>query len=163
MPFDPWPVAAAGLVAGLLMLAVRSVLTALGVDLRMDLLLMWGTLFGLRGAAGRIAGLAMHAAMSVAIGAVYALGFHLLGVMDNLWLWGLLGGVVHWVLAGLFLTAVPAMHPEIPARRAAPGTFSRNFGRGDVAAFLAGHLAYGLAFAVVYAILHRAGGAAAAF
>jgi hypothetical protein len=163
VPVDLAPVAAAGLIGGAFMLAVTPVIAALGVDLRMDLLLMWGTIFRLGGLAARVAGLATHAAMSVGIALVYAVGFQQLGVRDGLWFWGLLGGFVHWVLGGLFLTVVPPMHPEIPERHAEPGPFASNFGRADVSVFLTGHLGFGLAFGVGYALLHPAGGAPAAF
>ncbi|MDQ3871095.1 MAG: hypothetical protein M3301_05710, partial [Chloroflexota bacterium] len=119
--------------------------------------------FGLRGAAGRVVGLAMHAVVSLGIGVIYAAGFQVLGLREPLFLWGLVGGAVHWLFAGLFLAVVPSMHPEIPDQLQVPGAFARNFGGADVAAFLAGHLLYGLSFGVVYALLHPAGRAAAAF
>lgn len=163
MPVDVLPVGAAGLIGGAVMLAVRPLIGALGLELRMDLPLMWGAVFRLGGVVGRVVGLSMHAAISVGIAFVYAVGFQLLGVRDNLWAWGLLGGFVHWVLGGLFLTVVPLIHPGIPRGIPPPGPFARNFGRADVCAFLAGHLGFGLTYGVAYALLHPAGGTGAAF
>ncbi len=161
MPIQLGSAAAAGLVGGVLMLGLRSLLTALGVDLRMDLLLMWGTLFRVRGALRQVVGLAMHAAVSLVIGVIYAVGFQLFGARDGLLLWGLLGGTIHWLFAGLFLAIVPSMHPEVPEQHPAPGPFARNLGGGEVSAFLAGHLVYGLSFGVAYAILNPGGAASA--
>jgi hypothetical protein len=86
---------------------------------------------------------------------VYALGFQALGIPEeSAWVWGVLGGAVHWGLGGLFLTIVPQLHPEIPEGRGAPGPFAVNYGALEVAAFIASHLAYGLVFAISYALLH---------
>ncbi len=105
-------------------------------------------------------GFLFHLIVSGAIALIYAWAFNLLGLRDNLWLWGLLGGAIHYVLAGMFLVMVPAMHPEIPEQRPVPGAFARNFGVPDVPAFLMGHLIYGLVVGIAYAYLHGNAGAA---
>lgn len=148
------PAAVAGLVAGAVMVLVRVGLRAAGYELRMDVVRMWGTMFKQHGTAGTVVGWMMHLAMSVLIGLMYAYGFQLLGVTENIWLWGLLGGAVHWLMAGIFLIIVPPMHPEIPERRPAPGAFAKDFGTHDSVAFLLGHLLYGLIFGILYGILH---------
>jgi hypothetical protein len=144
----------AGLVAGIAMILVRMAVRVAGLPLRMDVLLMWGTMFGQHGTNGRLVGWAMHLLASGLIGIAYAFGFELVGVaQETAWVWGVIGGVIHWGLGGLFLAIVPQLHPEIPEGRGAPGPFAVNYGSAEIAAFLAGHLAYGLVFAVVYALL----------
>lgn len=61
----------------------------------MDIVRMWGTMLKLDGGEMRVAGWVIHLVASAAIALIYAWGFDVLGVSDNLWLWGLLGGVIH--------------------------------------------------------------------
>ena len=89
---------------------------------------------------------------------IYALGFYLVGANDNLWLWGLVGGVVHYLIAGL---VIGAMHPEIPDRIAAQGAYYKRYGALDVVSFMTGHLTFGLLVGIFYGYL--TGGIAAAF
>ncbi|MFN2483523.1 MAG: hypothetical protein ABR509_01110 [Candidatus Limnocylindria bacterium] len=121
-------------------------------------------MFGVHGAGERWFGMAMHLAVSVVIGLAYAFGFaFLFHAAEALWLWGLVGGLIHWAIAGLFLAIAPEMNPEMPQRIAAPGMFASALGRADVVGFLIGHVAYGVSFGILYALLHPAGGAGAAF
>ena len=164
MEIDLPAAAAAGLVAGAVMLAARLLLRLVGLRLQMDVTLMWSSMFGLHDASGRAVGLATHLVVSVAVGLIYAAGVRLLfGADDALWLWGLLGGVLHYVIAGAFLAVAPEMNPEMPESVPAPGMFAARLGGADVGAFLAAHLAYGLTFGIAYALLHPAGGIGAAF
>jgi hypothetical protein len=165
MEFQLWPALAAGVIGGALMAGTRMLMkNVAGVDLRMDMPAMLGTMVGGDGTPARMTGMAMHLVLSALIGAVYAWGFAaLFNVRDNLWLWGLLGGAVHWAIAGLVIGMMPAMHPEVPGRLPAPGPFAKNLGMPDVPAFLMGHLLYGVAVGIVYALLHPAGGADVAF
>lgn len=57
------------------------------------------------------------------------------------------------MLAGLFLTIVPPMHPEIPEERPARGAFAARFGSVDVAGFLMSLLVYGLLVGIIYGYL----------
>lgn len=151
----------AGLIAGAAMLLVRVSLRAAGLDLRMDVVRMWATIFRLRGGSGWMVGLVMHLVVSVAVGLVYAFGLrYIFNASDGLAVWGVIGGVIHYVIAGVFLTIAPDLNPEMPQRVPAPGMFAGRLGGADVAGFLAGHLAYGLAFGIAYAVLHPAGGGA---
>ncbi|MDQ3879944.1 MAG: hypothetical protein M3295_02535 [Chloroflexota bacterium] len=164
MDFDPGAAALAGLLAGVVMIATRLVIRAAGVDLRMDVLRMWSTMFRIHGAPGRWFGMGMHLLVSVVVGVVYALGLrYLFNATDAYWLWGLLGAAIHYVIAGAFLTIAPEMNPEMPQRIPAPGPFATKLGGADVGGFLAGHLTYGVSFAILYALLHPAGGASVAF
>jgi hypothetical protein len=162
--FAFWPAALAGVIGGAVMFGTRLVMKkVVGVDLKMDVARMWGTMMGAHGTSGRVLGFVFHLVVSALIAVVYAWAFDALGIRDDLWLWGLVGGAIHWVIAGMFLAMVPSMHPEIPEERPAPGAFAKNFGAPDVPAFLMGHLLYGFVVGVVYAYLHAGGGGNAAF
>ncbi len=158
MPVEIWPAVIAGIVAGIIMVLMSKVMKAAGAPLDMDVVRMWGTMLKLHGGAMRVVGWVIHLVASAAIALLYAWGFDLLGVDDNLWLWGLFGGVIHWVLGGLFLILVPPMHPEIPEQRPAPGAFASHFGAVDVAGFLMSHLVYGLLVGILYGYLYSTGG-----
>ena len=164
MELDLGAAALAGLLAGVVMVATRLVIRASGVDLRMDVMRMWSTMFRVHGPAARWFGMGMHLLVSVVVGVLYAVGLrYLFNAADVFWLWGLVGGAIHYVIAGAFLAIAPEMNPEMPQRIPAPGVYATALGRADVVGFLAGHLAYGVSFAVLYALLHPAGGAAVAF
>ncbi len=165
MEFEFWPAVLAGVIGGAVMFGTRLMMKkVVGVDLKMDITRIWGTMLGVHATAGRVLGLIIHLLVSAAIALAYAWGFaYIFGVRDNLWLWGLIGGVIHWIIAGLFLAMVPVMHPEIPERRPAPGAFAKNFGVPDVPGFLMGHLLYGVVVGMLYASFHTGGGWNAAF
>ncbi len=164
MNFAFWAAIWAGTLGGAVMFGTRLLMKhIMRLDLKMDMMGVWGSMLHLHGMIGHVVGLLIHLAGSAAIGLIYAWAFAaLLGTANNLWLWGLLGGLIHWVLAGLFFAVLPALHPEIPERRPNPGAFIKNFGAPDGLGFLIGHLVYGVAVAILYAYF-TGGGTAAAF
>jgi hypothetical protein len=162
MPFEFWPAVFAGMIAGLFMEMPMAMKLA-GVPMKMDMLLTWGTMMKVHGNAGRALGMGIHLMLSAAVALIYALGFNVLNATGAFWAWGLLGGLIHWAIAGMVLSMIPAMHPEMPERVPAPGAYVRSFGPLDMGGFLMGHLLYGLAVGVFYALFHSAGGVEAAF
>ena len=161
MNLDAGAAVLAGLVAGVVMLAVRMAMRTAGIHLRMDVVRMWATFFRLAGTTGFTVGLAMHLLVSAGVGLVYALGLHyVFAATDALWLWGVLGGVIHYVIAGGFLAVAPDLNPEMPERIPAPGPYATRLGPRDVLGFLVSHLSYGLTWGVAYGLLHPGGGAA---
>ena len=150
----------AGLTAGIAMSTVRATIRAAGVPLRLDVVRVWGAVLGRSGSTGLWAGLVAHLAVSAAVGLVYALAFDLLAAAESLWLWGVIGGVIHYLVGGAALGLIRGIQPGVPARRTPPGPYARRLGMPDAAAFLAAHLAFGLVFALAYGFLHPAAGAA---
>lgn len=144
------PALAAGLIGGLVMLLLQAGASATGRR-QFDLLGMWASLLGLREL--RFLGLVIHLAVSAAVSVLYVLGFRIAGASDYGWAWGLTGGVIHWIIAGSFIGAIPA-HDE----RISPGPFGTGLGSQTAAGFLLAHLAYGLVVGVAYFALHPAGG-----
>jgi hypothetical protein len=150
MEFQFWPAVFAGLVGGLVMSMLDWMMKPMGM--RMDPHHMWGTMMKLRGGAGYTMGFVVHMVISAALALLYALFFAIVGVQANLWAWGLLGGLIHWAIAGgMVMPMVPAMHPEIPEREPAPGMFVKNYGTLDATGFLMTHLLYGLVVGLLYA------------
>lgn len=68
---------------------------------------------------------------------------------------GALFGVVHWVIVGLMMGAMPMMHAGIRAGSVpAPGVYMlKNDGPMAFIGGLVGHVIYGVVVAVVYAAL----------
>ncbi len=158
-----WPAMVAGAIAGVIMFSMRVLMKMAGVNIHMDMMSLWGSMLTVHGTGGVAVGLVFHLLGSAVIGLIYAWVFDLIDMGDRLWLWGLLGGAIHWVLAGFFMAILPAIHVEIPEQQPAPGLFIANFGMTDVATFLMGHLLYGLAVGILYASLHEDGGMSVAF
>ncbi len=77
---------------------------------------------------------------------------------DHLAWWGLIAGAVHGVLGGIVVGVWPDLHPDLhpdmPDRVPPPGVFYRHYGWPDVAQFIVGHLWFGVAAGVLYALLH---------
>ena len=148
MELDFWAAVAAGIAAGVAMSAIAVGMKPLGLEL--DPHQMWATMLRAHGAAGYFLGVVVHLVLSGVVGLVYAVGFEVVGAERSLWAWGLLGGAIHWLVAGLVMGLIPAVRPDVAEPRRAPGPFLKNFGMPDVPAFLADHLVYGLVFGIAY-------------
>jgi hypothetical protein len=153
-----WPALVAGFIGGAMMVVMRLLMRKAGLELPMDISRIWGTMLELHGATGLLIGLAIHLLGSAGIALIYAWAFDVLGVEDRLLFWGLLGGLIHWFIAGLFFAILPALHPEIPKRQPAPGAFLHHFGIPSVPVFFVGHVMYGVVVAILYGALHQDGG-----
>ncbi|MGI8510332.1 MAG: DUF6789 family protein [Gemmatimonadaceae bacterium] len=131
----------AGVVGGIVMVILMWMARTF-MGMHMDLSMMEGTLFLPMGPTAWIVGFIMHLIISGLIGLLYAWGFenvtHRSGAVV-----GMGFGVIHAVLAGLFMGMVPAMHPRIPEMMPAPGFFLSNMGMMGIIALFVLHLVYG--------------------
>ena len=151
------PAILAGLIAGAVMEGPVYLQKALGLPVKQNIFRTWGRMFGLTGTSGYVAGAAFHEALSAAIAVVYAVGFRLLGVEDNLLLWGAIGALVHYTLAGPVVALLPSVDPETN-EVGRQGFAYKNYGKLDVATSFVGHLTFGLLTAALYALFHSGGG-----
>ena len=148
MEFEFGAAVPAGIVAGVVMMAVGLMMKPMGI--KMDPQRMWGAMMRLYGGSGWAAGFVVHLVVSVLVALVYALGFELVGAHSYLWLWGFLGGAIHWTIAGVVMAMMPAIRPEVGEGLPAPGMFVKNYGMPDIPGFLMSHLAYGVAVGIAY-------------
>ncbi len=155
MEFQFWPAVLAGLIAGAIMEGPVYMQKALGLNLKQNIFRTWGRMLGLHGGGGYLAGLMFHQVLAAAIALVYAAGFALLGVRDNLWLWGLLGAVIHYLIAGIVVGALPSVDPNDPRRVGEQGAYYKNYGPLDMGTFLMGHMSFGLLVGILYALFTR--------
>jgi hypothetical protein len=119
-----------------------------------DLVQLLGSMFDPKG--NRMLGWAMRAMMGVVFGVVYA-EIWSLGIGAPTWLFGLIFGLGHWLLAGLTMGGVPMLHAGVRSGTApAPGLYMT--ANGGIKAFMGGalgHMPFGLATALTYAQFAR--------
>ncbi len=161
MNFQFWPAVLAGLIAGAIMEGPVYIQKGLGLNLKQNIFRTWGRMLGLHGGGGYFAGFLFHQALSAVIALIYAGVFSLLGVRDNLWLWGVLGAAVHYLIAGVVVAALPSVDPDNPRRVGEQGAYYKNYGALDMGTFLMGHMSFGLLVGILYGIF--TGGSDAAF
>jgi hypothetical protein len=158
MDFELVPAIIAGLIAGIFMETPLFLVKAIGVPVKQNIFRTWGKMLGFGEGAGRyVAGFAFHEALSAAIALGYALAFDMLGIDGSLWLWGLIGGLVHWTLAGPVVKVIPSVDPDT-GEVGRQGFAYRHYGALDVVMSLGGHLTFGLSFAILYGLLRSNGG-----
>jgi hypothetical protein len=121
----------------------------------MDIVGMLGAMFSKE--SNRPLGWMIHLMMGVVFALIYAL-LWTIGIGTVSPTWGIVFGIVHWLLVGLMMGMMPMMHVGIKsggAQRAprAPGVFMLN--NGGMMAFvggLMGHAIYGVVVAVIYGL-----------
>ncbi len=152
------PAILAGLIAGAIMEGPVYLQKALGLPVKQNIFRTWGRMFGLTGTATYLVGAVFHEALAAVIAIVYAVGFQLLGVTDNLFVWGVVGALVHYTLAGPVVAILPSVDPETN-EVGRQGFAYKNYGKLDVATSFVGHMAFGVLTAALYGVFHSAGGA----
>ena len=157
LDIEIWPAVLAGLIAGAVMEGPVYLQKALRLPVKQNIFRTWGNLLGLRGTGGYVAGVLFHEALAAAIAIGYAYFFGVIGVDGSLWLWGLIGALVHYTLAGPVVKVLPSLNPdtgEVGKRAFA----YRNYGALDVATSLVGHLSFGVLTGILYGLFHSGGG-----
>ncbi len=163
MDFELGPAIVAGLIAGTLMEGPVYMQKALGLPVKQNIFRTWGqNLLGVKGGAGYFAGFMFHQGIAVFAAILYALFFDIVGADDNLWLWGLIGALIHYALAGPVVAKIPSLDPETGVV-GAQGFAYKNYGALDVATSFIGHMGFGLSTGIVYGLLHSMGGSSVAF
>lgn len=163
MEFELVPAILAGLIAGTIMEGPVYMQKAVGLPLKQNIFRTWGqNLLGIPGDGGYVAGFLFHQGIAVVAAVLYALFFQAIGADGGLWLWGLVGGLVHYLIAGPVVAKIPSLDPATGVV-GAQGFAYRNYGALDVATSLMGHLIFGASTGIFYGLLHSAGGFGAAF
>ena len=139
----------AGIVGTIIMTLVMVMAPKMGMP-KMDIVGMLGSMFG--APPNRALGMMMHLMMGVVFALIYA-ALWAYGVGAATWLFGLVFGLVHWLIAGMMMAGIPMMHKGIKSGQVpAPGAYMMN--NGGAMAFmggLIGHLVFGLVVALTYA------------
>jgi uncharacterized membrane protein YagU involved in acid resistance len=107
---------------------------------KMDIIGMLGTMFTTNQGAARVMGTIAHFMMGVVFAIVYALLWSF-GAGSPTWLWGLIFGAIHAVVAMVMIPVMMGMHPHPPQMDRGPMM---------MAGLLMGHLVFGLVVALTY-------------
>ncbi len=156
------PAILAGLIAGAVMEGPVYLQKALGLPVKQNIFRTWGQLVGQRGTTGYVVGIVIHQLVAVVAAVLYAVFFRLIGVEGDLWLWGLIGGLVHWTIAGPVVKLLPSLDPET-GEIGKQGLAYKNYGALDVVTSLVGHLAFGTLTGILYGYFHSRGDSDLAF
>jgi hypothetical protein len=131
----------AGVTGALVMTIIMALARFAGMDFNLEMIM--GTWFGLEPGVGTwLFGLVVHLAIGGLIGLAYGSAFEY-WLHRARWSTGVGVAVIHTVIAGILMGALPAVHPLIPEVLMAPGPFLVNFGLSGIVAFVVLHLIYG--------------------
>jgi uncharacterized membrane protein YagU involved in acid resistance len=132
------------IIAGLLGTLVMTVLMAMAPWMgmpRMDIIGMLGAMFTASKGTSRVFGTLAHFMMGVIFAIIYSLLWNL-GIGSPAWLWGLIFGAIHGVVAMVMMPVMMKMHPRPP---------QMNGGLLMMVGLLIGHMVFGLVVALTYA------------
>jgi hypothetical protein len=139
----------AGLAGGAAMSLLMLGLRAAGL-LPVNLEMLLGTMLGAEQNQNTwLIGLGIHLMISGLIALIYAAGFEYVTHYAG-WRVGAGFGLIHALIGGVVMGAMPALHPLVPEAMAAPGPFLSHFGPLGVAAFFATHVVYGAIVGAIY-------------
>ncbi|MCH8185075.1 MAG: hypothetical protein IH862_03100 [Chloroflexi bacterium] len=152
MDFDGGAAVGAGLIGG----AVMGMLLYMGIwmmprQMKMNLFLMLGTMMFRDRTMAIVAGGMMHAVMSIVFGLIHVAFFVAFDLETELVAWGILFGVVHWMISGMGLGMMPMMHPLI--RRGemdSPGAFALSYPPMTAMGFFMLHIVFGIVVGALY-------------
>lgn len=134
----------AGLVATAIMTAIMYMAPYMGFP-KMDMMGMIGTMFTERGSGATILGAVVHFMMGAIFAIIYAfLWASVIGAPT--WLWGIIFGLVHGIIAIAVMPMMKGMHPR-------PEAFEMGSGTMAIVGILTGHAIFGLVVALVYSAL----------
>ncbi len=101
-----------------------------------------------------LAGAMMHGAMSIVFGLIHVVFYNALGLESELIAWGLLFGFVHWLISGMGLSMVPAMHPLMKrGQMETPGAFALSYPPLTAMGFFILILVFGIVVGALYGAL----------
>lgn len=129
----------AGLAGTAVMTALMYMAPMMGMP-KMDIIGMLGTMVAPNRDTAALLGVVIHFMMGVLFAIVYALLWRA-GLGDPTWIWGLIFGAVHGVIAMIGMPVMVRMHPRAPEMES---------GLLMVAGLLMGHMVFGLVGALVY-------------
>jgi hypothetical protein len=130
-----------GILGAAVMTLIMWIARLMGLPANLEMML--GTFTGSQPSDGAwVLGLLIHLTAGGVFALVYAACFEFLTHRAGIGV-GIGIGAIHTIVSGLFLGAIPALHPLIPEQLPAPGLFMAGLGAIGVAAFTLLHLIFG--------------------
>ena len=148
----------AAIIAGVVATVVMTIVMYMGrammpQQMPMNILHMLGTMMTRSTGPAYVMGTMMHGVMGIVFALIHVAVFVAFG-LEALLAWGILFGVVHWVIAGMGMGMMSTMHPVIRSgEMPAPGPFVKNLPMMNVMGFLMVHVIYGLVVGGLYQAL----------
>lgn len=142
--------------AGLLGGGAMTVILYLGIamipnQMKMNLLYLLGSMMVRQKAMAYMAGIMLHGVMSISFALAHVGVYQAFDLDSNLVAWGLLFGLVHYLVVGMALGMMPMMHPRIQAgEMRAPGVYALSYPVVTAGGFLMLHLLFGLMVGGLY-------------
>lgn len=149
----------AAIIAGVVATVVMTIVMYMGravmpQQMPMNILHMLGTMMTRSTGPAYIMGAMMHGVMGIVFALIHVAVFVAFGLEDGLIAWGILFGVVHWVIVGMGMGMMGTMHPVMRSGdMPAPGAFAKNLPMINVMGFLMVHVIYGLVVGGLYQAL----------
>ncbi len=142
----------AGILATLIMTAVMYMgKFMMPKQMPMDILYMLGSMMSTDKMPAYGMGSMMHAGFGIAFALAHIALFVAFDIDDNLVLWGILFGAVHWMIMGMMMGMMKVMHPRIKDGSVPdPGFFVLKFTPMNAMGFMMVHLLYGLSLGALY-------------
>ena len=139
----------AGLVGTIAISMVMAMAPRMGMP-KMDIVDMLSTMFG---KPNRLMGWGMHFMMGVGFALTYSFLWSV-GLGSAAWVYGLVFGGLHWLIAGMVMGMIPMVHVGIKSGQVqAPGLWmTHSSGMLAFAGGLIGHLVFGLVVVLVYSL-----------
>ena len=166
MDFDAAAAIIAGLIGGAIMVVPLYVgLAMIPSQMKMNLFLLLGTMmltskpmaYATGGTTSPnkptayMAGAMVHAVMSIVFALIHVAIYTAFGLETALAAWGVLFGVVHWIVVGMGMGMMRFMHPMIRSGQMDdPGAFALKFPVMTSMGFFMLHIVFGVLVAVVY-------------
>jgi hypothetical protein len=138
----------AGVIGGVATTVLVTIARAMGMPVNLEEMI-GSMVTGELGATAYLVGLILHLLISGLIGLLYGLGFEFLTKRAD-WRTGVVFGLFHTVIAGLFLLVLPSIHPLMPGEVPPPGALMANLGAMGVILFIKMHLIYGAIVGALY-------------
>jgi hypothetical protein len=158
LAFELVPAVLAGLIAGAIMEGPVYMQKAMGLNVKQNIFRTWGNLLRVPGGTGKyLAGFLFHEGVAVFAAVLYAFFFDFVDAGGSLLLWGLVGALIHYALAGPIVAVLPSLDPETGVV-GGQGLAYKNYGILDVGTSFFGHMMFGLSTAILYGLLHTDGG-----
>lgn len=147
---------AAAVSAGVAGTAVMTAIMYMGLammprQMPMNIMYMMGTMMSRSTMPIYVMGAMMHFGLGIAFGLAHTALYSAFELESGLVVWGILFGLVHWMIAGTGMGMLGSTHPRMRTGEVfAPGLFLRNFPQMTVMGFMMLHMVYGLVVGALY-------------
>ncbi len=151
--------AGAAVGAGAVGTAVMTAIMYMGLGMMpkqmpMNIMYMMGTMMSRSTMPIYVMGAMMHFGIGIMFGLAHTALYSAFDLESGLVGWGVLFGLVHWMIAGIGMGMMGSMHPRMRTGEVfAPGLFVRNFPPMTVMGFMMLHMIYGLVVGALYEAL----------